>query len=138
MAFTTFAGPVRVGRPNRVGTVPATRILSLPVTAIANTDLTLDMPPCQILGFRQMTTLAYTAATITLQVGNAAAGAQLVAAADIKALAARSLAIVAAGVPLMTWAGGLLYVRLVQGTPTAVGAGALYVEYLPLEDGAAA
>lgn len=140
MANTTFQGPVRVGRQPNVGILSAFRQLELPVTAVANTDLTLYLPKCQILSFQENTRVAYTGATVALSIGNTVGGAQMVSAADIKALGVRNpLTVVAAGAPLLyAWPGGDLNIRIAQGTPTAVGNGTLFVEYLPLEDSLAA
>ena len=140
MGRSTFLGPLQQGRPTTIGIVPAVRSLLLPVTAIANTDLILTIPKAQILGFRQLTGVAYTAATIAMSLGTTVGGAEIASAIDIKAQAYRNtLALVATGVPtLLAWPGGSLYVRLAQGTPTATGSGTLFVDYLPLDEGLAA
>jgi hypothetical protein len=136
MATSTFRGPLRVGPPSAIGVVSCVRQLDLVPLAAANTDLQLVMPRCQILGFTQMTRTAYTGATVALSLGITPGGAEIVSAADIRAQGFRQpLTVVATGVPLLfNFTGGTLFARLAQTTPTAVGLGALFVEYIPLDD----
>lgn len=146
MAATHFSGPLAVAAgsltlgegPIEIGTgAAATRpveviTLSLPVTAVANTDLTLTLPACRILRVTQRTTTAYTGNTVTIQVGTAAAGQEVVAAVSIKTKANRALTLVDASADaLAAFAGGTIYVRIVQtATETAVGAGELMIEFV--------
>lgn len=110
----------------------SSRVLSLPVTAVANTDLTIPVPAGHILRISQRTTTAYTGATVTVQVGTTVGGAEIVAAVDIKGKAVRQLTLVDANNDTFTpFAGGTVYVRIVQTTPTAVGAGQLIIEFVP-------
>jgi hypothetical protein len=90
------------------------------------------VPAGHVLRILQRTTTAYTGATATVQVGVTAGGAELVAAADIKAVASRSLTLVDANTASFTpLPAGTVYVRIVQTTPTAVGAGLLILELAP-------
>jgi hypothetical protein len=108
-------------------------VLTLPVTAVASTPLTLTLPNCHILAFFQRTTTAYTGATVTLALGTTAGGVDIVAAADIKAKGSRTLTQVDASIDLATpFSGGTLYATIAQTTPTAVGAGQIIVQYLPI------
>lgn len=130
----TDDGLWQMGAAAAAGSPVLVRTLALTPTANANTDLTLAMPACRILRMSQRTTTAYTGATATVAVGSAVGGAQFVAATDIKAKAARrDLTLVdSAADTLDAFPAGDLYVRIAQGTPTAVGAGVLVVEYQPL------
>lgn len=133
MATTHLSGPLEIGvgaaagRPVEVITVP------LAALAQASTDFTFTLPACRILRATQRTSVAFTGNTVTLALGTAAGGAQLVAAADIKAkAAARALTLVdAAADTFAAFAGGLVYGRIAQtATETAVGAGELYIEFV--------
>ena len=132
MANTTFSGPLRVGQADTVvGVVPVARTLSLVPTAAANTDLTLAMPAGYgLLRITFYTTTAYTGTTITAQVGTTAGGSEVVAAVSIKSAGVVSATIAIANPTSMTAAN--LFVRLAQTGATAVGAGQMVVEYLPI------
>lgn len=112
-------------------------VLRLPVavTAVASTDFTMALPPgAMILSAAFYTTTVFTGATATIQLGNAAGGAQYIAAVDVKAVQVLQLTLVnaAAGAlaSLPALVGGFnLFARLAQTTPTAVGAGILEIEY---------
>lgn len=131
MANTTFSGPLRIGNADTVvGVVPAARTLSLVPTAAASTDLTLAMPAGYgLLRITFYTTTAYTGTTVTAQVGTASGGSQVVAAVSIKAAGVVSATIAIADPTLMTQT---LFVRIAQTGQTAVGAGQMVVEYLPI------
>jgi hypothetical protein len=61
--------------------------LNLPVTAIANTDFTMSIPPgCTLLSAVVYTSVAYTGATVTIQLGSSAGDSSYVAAISIKAV----------------------------------------------------
>jgi hypothetical protein len=139
MAYSTFRGPLRAGPPLNVGEVQMVRLLDLPAINAATADYQLTLPPCRLLDFVQMTTTAYTGATVALSLGTTLGGAEIVAALDIKALGQRVPPIVAAGAALMySFTGGILYARIAQGTPTAVGLGRLFARYIALPDSLAA
>lgn len=135
MAFTTFAGPLRVGNGDTtVGTVFVARTQAIAVTATANTDIALTMPKAKIITIINFTSTAFGAATdATIQIGSTLGGVDYVAAVTIKA----------AGKTALTFASGLssfptisdgatLFIRIVQtGTASATGAATLVVEYLP-------
>lgn len=129
-------GQMLVGAPGNLNRV--TTAVPLAVTAVANTDLTFQIPAgARNVQFRTMTSTAFTAGTdAQLSIGNAAAGAQYVALVTIKA----------AGVVSHTYATGAVieldavpgapgtmttfYVRIVQtGTATAVGAATLFADF---------
>lgn len=140
MGASTFSGPLRAGRPAVVGEVKLVRLLDLVPQAAANTDLTLALPRCRILRFVVATRTAYTGTTVTLSLGTAAGGAQLVNAANIKAQGVvDGLTIVATGVPTMhAFTGGTLHARIAQTGETAVGLATLFVEYIALDEVGAA
>lgn len=135
MAVTTFSGPLRVGNSDTApGTVSAVRVLPITVTATPNTDLTIAMPTGYMLQrIVTYTTTAFTGATVTAQVGTAAGGAQVVAAANIKAAGTVAHALVAGFLgTAMNMTATTLYVRVVQTTETAVGAATMVFEYVPI------
>jgi hypothetical protein len=137
MTTTHFTGPLEIGASASAGRPVETRVLSLVPTAATTTDLTLALPACRILNFRQRTTTAFTGNTVTLALGSTAGGAEFVAATDIKAKAAnRTLTQVdTAADSLAAFAGGTLYARIAQtATVTAVGAGELVVEFVRTGD----
>ena len=110
----------------------AGRTISLVPLAAANTDITVAVPAGHVLRILQRTTTAYTGTTVTVQVGITSGGAEVVAAADIKAIASRALTLVDANTGSFTpLPAGTLYIRIVQTGPTAVGAGLLILEFLP-------
>jgi hypothetical protein len=107
---------------------------ALPVTAVANTDFSLSLPPGAIvLSANVYTTTAYTGATVALQLGSTLGAADVVAATNIKATGF-VLLVVAAGAPAAIASLGAapnLFVRIIQtATFTAVGNGTLVIEYM--------
>ena len=109
--------------------------LSLPVTAVTNTDFTMSLPTgCTIASIVVYTTTAYTGTTANLTIGSAAAGAQYVAATDIHAVGIVTCTFVAAGTAgLLLLPAGTpnLFLRIAQSTtPTAVGAAMVVVNYI--------
>ena len=106
---------------------------AITVTAVANTDFSISLPPgAVILSANFYTTTAFTGATVTAQLGSTLGTADIVAATNVKAAGFVLLAI-AAGAPAAI--GGLgappnVFCRIVQTTPTAVGAGTLVIEYM--------
>lgn len=107
--------------------------LSVTVAAVTNSDFTLAIPSGALI--RSMafyTTTAFTAVTdAMISIGNAAGGAQYVAAVSVKAVGVYSLALVAASAPVLAnFTLGTVFVRIAQsGGNTAVGAGVLVVSY---------
>jgi len=107
--------------------------IALPVGANANTDI----PPISVPAGKTLlrasvyTSTAYTGATVTIQIGTSAGDASYVAAATIAAIGVHSLALVAAAAAALAAlpATPNLFVRIVQTTPTAVGAATLVLEY---------
>jgi hypothetical protein len=133
MATSTFSGPLRIGNSDTVvGVVPAARTLSLVPTANINTDLTLAMPAQYgTLRITFYTTTAYTGATVNVQVGTTSGGSEVVGATNIKSAGVVSGTIAIANPTSMT--ATTLFVRIVQtATVTAVGAGQMVIEYLPI------
>ncbi len=123
---------VQLGDLNRgstAGVGVVARTLNLAALAAANTDLTVAVPnPATILRAGIFTTAAYTGATVTLQLGITVGGAELMAAASIKAQGNVFATLVA---PVQSgFAGGTVFARVVQTTPTNVGTGVLILEYL--------
>jgi len=115
--------------PNSVQIV---RVLSLAALAQANTDLTIAVPAGHLLRISERTTVAFTGTTVTVQVGTTVGGAEIVAATDIKTIAARALTLVDASAPTFSpLAASTVNVRIVQTGPTAVGAGLLIFELVP-------
>jgi hypothetical protein len=108
--------------------------LSLPVTAITNTDFTLSVPTgATIITIAVYTTTAYTGTTANISIGNVAAGAQYVAATDIHAVGVVQLVLAnTAAAALLSMPAGTpnVFIRIAQGaTPTAVGAATLVIDY---------
>ena len=101
--------------------------ISLPVTAVASTEFTMALPPCTILRATTRTTTAYTGATATIQLGSTLGGVDIVAAVSIVSAGVVAHTVVAGAAK---FAGGTVFVRIAQTTPTAVGAGVLAVEYV--------
>ena len=78
------------------------------------------------------TSVAYTGATATIQIGNAVAGAQYVAAVSIAPIGIVSLTLLAAQTPAflsMPAGSPNLFIRIVQTSPTAVGTAKLVINY---------
>jgi hypothetical protein len=130
----TFPAGIAAGQTIHGASVSAT--LSLPVTAVTNTDLTLSLPTgARITSMLVYTTTAYTGNTgnVTLQIGSAAAGAQYVAATRIDAIGVVTLTPVnAQAAALLSLPAGTpnFFIRIVQAaSSTAVGAGTLVVNY---------
>lgn len=146
MANTQFSGPVYSNNGFRIGSYASDVVASpvasvvgnqtqaLSVTAVANTDTTMSIPAgARIIKLTVYTTTAFGAATdATIALGNAAAGAQYVAATSIKAGGVVTLtpaATTAAASGLLSFP-GTLYIRIAQtGTASATGAATLVVEY---------
>jgi hypothetical protein len=134
-AGTLVLGPGGIvnGLSGIAGRNDALQKLILPVTAVADTDFTLSVPPgCTLLSAVVYTSTAYTGGTVTIQIGNAAAGAQYVAAFPIAAVGIVPLTLLAAQAPAflsMPIGSPNLFVRIVQTTPTAVGSAVLVVNY---------
>jgi hypothetical protein len=134
-AGTLVLGPggVTDGSSGISGRTDYIQKLSLPVTAVANTDFTMSIPAgATLLSAVVYTTTAYTGATATIQIGNAAAGAQYVAAVSIAPIGMVPLTLLAAQTPAfmsMPAATPNLFIRIVQTTPTAVGAAMLVINY---------
>lgn len=105
--------------------------IPLAVTAVASTALTLALPPCRILRATTFTTTAFTGATVTLALGTSAGGGETVAAVDIKGKGIVAHTLVASNTDVHTnFTNGTLNVTIAQTTPTAVGAGMTFVEYV--------
>lgn len=154
VAADGFVGALSNGNPNSptfaAATFPAglaagqtlhgvaqTAALSLPVTAVTNTDLTMSLPTGAIITSMQVyTTTAYTGNTgnVTLQIGSASGGAQYVAATRIDAIGVVTLTPVnAQAASLLSLPAGTpnVFVRIVQAaSATAVGAGKLVITYI--------
>ena len=111
--------------------------LALPVTATANTDFTMSIPPgARIASMTVYTTTAYGAATdCKIEIGTSAGDNSYVAQTSIKAAGiviltpATSAACAAAFLSMPTGAPNL-WIRLVQtGTASATGAATLVVDF---------
>lgn len=143
MANTQFSGPVYSNNGFRVGsyasgvvaspvaTVGASQIQALTVTATANTDVTMSIPAgARILNFVVYTTTAFTGGTTTIALGSASGGAQYVAATAITNAGVVTLSPASTAPAGMLSFPGTLYIRINQGgTPTAVGAATIAVQY---------
>jgi predicted RecA/RadA family phage recombinase len=111
-----------------------TRELSLPVTAVANTDFTITLPAGAILSIFERTTTAYGAATnANLTIGTTVGGGEIVASVDVRTKANRTLTLVDANSDVITpFAGGTVNVRITQvGAASAVGAARLIFMIAP-------
>jgi hypothetical protein len=146
MANTQFSGPVYSNNGFKIGSyasgvvatpvaaVQGTQTQALSVTATANTDITVSIPAGARIGdIMVYTTTAFGAATdATIALGNAAGGAQYVAATSIKAAGIYNLSAVASAAAASGFLSfpGTLYVRIAQtGTASATGAATLVIEY---------
>jgi hypothetical protein len=107
--------------------------LSLPVTAITNTDFVMSVPlGSSLMSIAVYTTTAYTGTTAALTIGNVAGGAQYVASTSISGIGIVQLTLVntASAALLSMPAPPNLFIRIAQGaTPTAVGAAMLVIDY---------
>lgn len=112
--------------------------VALAVTAVANTDFSFQLPAgARNVKFNTKTVTAFGAATdAQLQLGNAAGGAQYVAAVSIKAAGEVSHALVAGNIADLDLVPGTpgtmttFYGRIVQsGAASATGAATLNAEY---------
>lgn len=134
MAQTTFSGPVRVGKGDNTSAWPlvAAATVTLTPTAAASTEFTVVLPKCRIQRITTQTSTAFTGATVTAQVGTALGGAQIVAAVTVLAAGTVNHTLVAAAQAATLAADTTLFIRLAQTTPTAVGAGTMTIEFIPL------
>lgn len=129
-------GGIVDGSSEIAGRVLTAQRLALAVTAVANTDFTMSIPPgASIQAFRIYTTTAFTAVTdAQLSVGAAAGGQDYVALTTIKALGVYNPSFVGAGAAALASALAAspnLFIRIVQtGGSTAVGAATLLVNYV--------
>jgi hypothetical protein len=102
------------------------------VTAVANTDFSLSLPPgAQVLSSKVFTTTAFTGTTVTAQLGSTLGASDIVPATNIKAAGYVTLAI-AANAPAAIAALGAVpnvFARIVQTGATAVGAATLVIEF---------
>jgi len=153
MANTQFSGPVFSNNGFRVGSyynsapsggannitnspvaiVAASQTQALTVTAVTNTDTTITVPTgARILSIVAYVTTAFTGGTPTIALGNAAGGAQYVAATSLATAGIYTLSIAAtttAASGLLSFP-GTLYVRINQASaPTAVGNVTLAITY---------
>ena len=116
-----------------IGVSDFSQKLLLPVTAVANTDFTLSLPPGGCLFSAVVfTTTAYTGTTVTVQLGLSAGDASYVAATTIKAIGMFPLTLVqaaGAGPAIMPNASPNLFIRVVQTGATAVGSSFLVISY---------
>jgi hypothetical protein len=103
------------------------------VTAVANTDFSLSLPPgAQVLSSKVFTTTAFTGTTVTAQLGSTLGASDIVPATNIKAAGYVTLAI-AANAPAAIAALGAapnVFARIVQTGATAVGAATLVIEFV--------
>lgn len=114
--------------------IRASQELSLPVTAVANTDYAQVFLPAKArnITYRTITTTAYTAVTdAQISIGSTAGGVDYVAATTIKAIGVKSHTPVDAAAAVHLGPGALgFFVRVTQsGTASAVGAATLIIEY---------
>jgi len=139
MSTSNFSGPVAspggfIG-PHLGAGIPAFVVgeirVPLPVTAVANTDLTATVPAGSFLiSASTYTSVAYGAATdATIAVGTTVGGGEYVAATTIKAIGVKNHTLVDAATPgfvALPGAAGAIKIRIVQtGTASATGTGFL-------------
>jgi hypothetical protein len=108
--------------------------LSLPVTAVANTDYAAVALPAgaRNVTYRTLTTTAYTAVTdAQISIGSTAGGVDYVAATTIKAIGVKAHTPVDAAAAVHLAPGTLtFFVRVTQsGTASAVGAATLIFDF---------
>jgi hypothetical protein len=114
------------------GKVQLANKTAITVTAVANTDFSISLPPgATILSANFYTTTAFTGTTVTAQLGSTLGALDIVAATNIKA-AGYVLLVLAATAPASIASEGTapnVFCRVIQTGPTAVGAGLLVIEY---------
>jgi hypothetical protein len=108
--------------------------LPLPVTATANTDFTVSLPPGgTLLNASVYTSVAYTGNTVTIALGVSAGDATYVTATTIKAIGVYPLTLLqpaAAGPAIMPATSPNLFIRVIQtATTTNVGTAFLVLNY---------
>lgn len=107
---------------------------AMTVTAVANTDFSLSLPPgAAILSANFYTTTAFTGTTVTIQLGSTLGGVDYVAATNIKPAGVVALALsttAPASIGNLSATLPNVFARIVQTGPTAVGAGSLVIEYV--------
>ena len=149
MANTQFSGPVFSNNGFRIGSyynntggntvaspvafVSAAQFSALTVTAVTNTDTVIAIPVgARVKDFFIYVTAAFTGGTPTISIGNAAGGAQYVAATTLATAGVYALvpaATTVAAIGLLS-APGNLFIRINQASaPTAVGAVTLSISY---------
>lgn len=103
------------------------------VTAVANTDIPISLPPgALILAANFYTTTAFTGTTVTAALGSTTGATDIVAATDVKARGFVLLAIAQTAPNAIANLGAApnLFLRIAQTGATAVGVGVLTVEYV--------
>lgn len=99
------------------------------VTAVANTDFVVPIPPgATILSATTYTDTAFTGTTVTLQAGSTVGGVDYIAATTIKAAGVFFHTLVASAFQLASFSGSF-NVRVVQTGATAVGHATFVIEY---------
>jgi hypothetical protein len=150
MPFSTFSGPLRAG-PNKEGSARNTGLVVLAQSwdsgdltnrVVGNTDTAVFRLPqgAQIVDITVDQTVAATAGTTTISVGNASGGAQLMAAVATTAggrFAGTTTAATQAAWQTSTTADTVVWVRVAVGTATlTAGRAIVTVQYVQrLEDG---
>jgi hypothetical protein len=113
--------------------IKGAKALSLPVTATANTDFAVTLPPgATNVTYRTYTTTGYGAATdAQISIGSTAGGVDYVAATTIKAVGVKSHTPVDAAAAVHLAPGALtFFVRVTQsGAASATGAATLVFDY---------
>lgn len=133
---TNFGSAIKSGEGLGTGTDAGFVVLAKSVQIQANGQtaqaFTMEFPPTgvRLLNIFNSTSVAHTAATITVAVGNAAGGAQLVSATDIKALGRDVLNTDANMAAFVGFTGGTLHLTVAAGTPTTTGTSEVVVMYM--------
>lgn len=133
---TNFGSAIKSGTGLGVGEdagfVVLAKSVAIQASGAASQAFTMEFPPAgvKLLNIFNSTSVAHTAATITVAVGTAAAGDQLVTATDIKALGRDVLNTDAKMAAFAGFTGGTLHLTVAAGTPTTTGTSEVVVMYM--------
>ena len=101
------------------------------VTAVANTDFPISLPPgATILSANFYTSVAFTGTTVTAQLGSTLGASDIVAPVSVKTAGYVLFTLVATALIGALGPAPNVFCRIVQTGPTAVGAGTLVIEYV--------
>lgn len=130
------------GAPVSGDPVQIARLATIQAVAAATGDTSVAMPlGARIVGITAIQAVAPTGATDTMQVGTTVGGVDIAPAQDVKTAVQTSLNFTLNGSrPLLVGnfasvvassaGGSIIWIRINQGTPTAVGTWTVFIEYV--------